>query len=179
MAVVQRAGAAPLWWLGVVAAGAGLVPEGLTGRRIGVLVGALLFLLAAAVVPLVRGGRAAALAAEAERAARSDILQARSVTVRNWRRGHRWWLLLAFAAALGSAFALPAAGGMVLSGWGTGLWLRARGTGRVEEAREVLLWTAADALGRGAGDPLGARTTRLWTTGTEAGDAAPGGGRRR
>lgn len=62
MAVVQRAGAAPLWWLGVVAAGAGLVPEGLTGRRIGVLVGALLFLLAAAVVALVRGGRAAALA---------------------------------------------------------------------------------------------------------------------
>ncbi|MFF8493840.1 hypothetical protein ACF06O_23715 [Streptomyces albidoflavus] len=179
MAVVQRAGAAPLWWLGVVAAGAGLVPEGLTGRRIGVLVGALLFLLAAAVVPLVRGGRAAELAAKAERAARSDILQARSVTVRNWRRGHRWWLLLAFAAALGSAFALPAAGGMALAGWGTGLWLRARGTGRVEEAREVLLWTAADALGRGAGDPLGARTTRLWTTGTEAGDAAPGGGRRR
>ncbi|MEY6569794.1 hypothetical protein AB8B12_33715, partial [Streptomyces sp. PGLac3x] len=87
-------------------------------------------------------------------------------------------LALAWAAALGSAFALPAAGGLLLAGWGTGLWLRARRTGRVEEARDALLWTAADALGRGAGDPLGARVTRLWTTGTEAGDAAPGGGRR-
>ncbi|WP_436740396.1 hypothetical protein [Streptomyces sp. BBFR102] len=178
MAVVQRAGAAPLWWLGLIAAGAGLVPEGLTGRRIGVLVGALLFLLAAGAVPLVRRGRAAALAEDAERAARADVLQARSVTVRTWRRGHAWWLALAFAAALGSAFALPAAGGMLLAGWGTGLWLRARGTGRAEEAREALLWTAVDALGRGAGAPLGARTTRLWTTGTGAGDAAPGGGKR-
>ncbi|MGG7614031.1 hypothetical protein ACQ5JZ_32265, partial [Streptomyces sp. ZG43] len=62
MAVVQRAGAAPLWWLGLVAAGAGLIPEGLTGRRIGALVGVLFFLVAAVVVPLVRGGRAAALA---------------------------------------------------------------------------------------------------------------------
>ncbi|NEE45003.1 hypothetical protein G3M55_10320, partial [Streptomyces sp. SID8455] len=67
MAVVQRAGAAPLWWLGVVAAGAGLVPDGLTGRRIGVLAGALLFLSAAALVTLVRGGRAAALAEHAVR----------------------------------------------------------------------------------------------------------------
>ncbi|MFC7470344.1 hypothetical protein ACFQVA_26440 [Actinomadura keratinilytica] len=98
------------------------------------------------------------------------------MTVRNWRRGHAWWLALAFAAALGSAFALPAAAACCWPSWGTGLWLRARRTGRVEEAREVLLWTAADALGRGAGDPLGAKATRLWTTGTEAGDAAPGGG---
>ncbi|MFD5024426.1 hypothetical protein [Streptomyces sp. NPDC058373] len=179
MAVVQRAGSAPLWWLGAIAAGVGLIPDGLTGRRIGVLVGALLFLLAAVLVPLVRGGRAAALAQDAERAARADILQARSVTVRNWRRGHAWWLALAFAAALGSAFVLPAAGGMLLAGWGTGLWLRARRTGRVEEAGDALLWTAADALGRGAGGPLGAKATRLWTTGLRAGDAAPGGGKRR
>ncbi len=179
VAVVQRAGAAPLWWLGVVAAGAGLVPDGLTGRRIGVLTGALLFLSAAALVTLVRGGRAAALAEHAVRAARSDVLQARSVTVRNWRRGHAWWLALAFAAALGSAFALPAAGGMLLAGWGTGLWLRARRTGRVEESHDALLWTTADALGRGGGDPLGAKATRLRTTGSRAGDATPGGGRRR
>lgn len=40
------------------------------------------------------------------------------MTVRNWRRGHRWWLLLAFLAALGSAFALPAAGGLLVAGTG-------------------------------------------------------------
>jgi hypothetical protein len=36
VAVVVRAGAAPLWWLGVCAAGIGLLIPGLTGRRIGV-----------------------------------------------------------------------------------------------------------------------------------------------
>ncbi|MYR58334.1 hypothetical protein GTY54_19545, partial [Streptomyces sp. SID625] len=50
VAVVVRAGAAPMWWLGVVAAGAGTLVPGLTGRRIGVLAGAALFLVAAAVV---------------------------------------------------------------------------------------------------------------------------------
>ena len=36
MAVVVRAGAAPLWWCGVAAAGIGAMIPGLTGRRIGV-----------------------------------------------------------------------------------------------------------------------------------------------
>ncbi|MYW45373.1 hypothetical protein GT346_19095, partial [Streptomyces sp. SID161] len=47
VAVVVRAGAGPLWWLGVLAAGIGAVPQGLTGRRIGVLAGAALFLAGA------------------------------------------------------------------------------------------------------------------------------------
>ncbi|NEC48763.1 hypothetical protein G3I18_09265, partial [Actinospica acidiphila] len=62
VAVVVRAGAAPLWWLGVVAAGAGAFVPGLTGRRIGVLGGAALFLVAAALVTLTRRGRYRALA---------------------------------------------------------------------------------------------------------------------
>ena len=124
VAVVVRAGAAPLWWLGVLAAGIGLLAPGLTGRRIGVLTGAALFVLATAVVAGARRKRYAALAAAASRAGKHDVLQDRAVTVRNWRRGHRWWLLLAFLAALGSAFAAPAAGGMLLAGCGAGLWLK-------------------------------------------------------
>ena len=50
VAVVVRAGAAPLWWYGVLAAGVGVLLPGLTGRRIGVMAGAALFLVTAAVV---------------------------------------------------------------------------------------------------------------------------------
>ncbi|MGW1029140.1 hypothetical protein ACWD4J_36595 [Streptomyces sp. NPDC002577] len=179
VAVVVRAGAAPLWWLGVFAAGIGVLPPGLTGRRIGVLAGAALFLVAAAVVAYAHRKRYAALAAGAARAGKNDVLQDRAVTVRNWRRGHRWWLLLAFLAALGSAFAVPAAGGMLLAGTGAGLWLKAARLGRRERNDAALLWVRVDWLGRGAGAPAGKRAKGYRTTGVAAGDAAPGGSRRR
>ncbi|KEG41781.1 membrane protein [Streptomyces griseorubens] len=179
MAVVVRAGAAPLWWLGVVAAGAGAFVPGLTGLRIGALGGAALFLVAAALVTLTRRGRYRALARAAARAGRHDVLQDRAVTARNWRRAHRWWLLLAFLAALGSALAAPAAAGMVLAGCGVGLWLKAAWIGRLERADEVLLWVRVDWLRKGAGRPAGRAVKAYRTTGIAAGDAAPGGARRR
>ncbi|MEU3411199.1 MULTISPECIES: hypothetical protein [unclassified Streptomyces] len=179
VAVVVRAGAAPLWWLGAVAAGLGAVPEGLTGRRIGVLGGAALFLLGAAGVVLARRGRYAALARGAARAGKYDVLQDRAVTVRVWRRGHRWWLLLGWALALGSAFAVPAAGGLLLAGLGAGLWLKAAWIGRLERSAQVLLWVRVDWLGRGGGSPAGKAVKSLRATGVAAGDAAPGGARRR
>jgi hypothetical protein len=178
VAVVVRAGAAPLGWLGVVAAGVGVLVPGITGRRIGVLAGAALFLIAAAVVPLTRRKRYGALARGAARASKHDVLQDRAVSVRNWRRGHRWWVLLAFAAALGSAFAVPAAGGMLLAGAGVGLRLKAAWIGRLERAAESLLWVRVDWLGRGAGVPAGKRVKSYRATGIAAGDAAPGGARR-
>ncbi|WP_078914157.1 hypothetical protein [Streptomyces sp. NRRL S-37] len=179
VAVVVRAGAAPLWWPGVVAAGTGVLVPGLTGRRIGVLAGAALFLVAAAVVAYGRRGRYRALARSAARAGRHDVLQDRAVTVRNWRRGHRWWLLLAFVAALGTSFAVPAAGGLLLAGCGAGLWLKAAWIGRLERADEVLLWVRVDWLRAGAGRPAGKVVKGYRTTGVAAGDAAPGGSRRR
>ncbi|MGC0376855.1 hypothetical protein [Streptomyces sp. SAI-229] len=179
VAVVVRAGAAPLWWPGVVAAGTGVLVPGLTGRRIGVLAGAALFLVAAAVVAYGRRGRYRALARSAARAGRHDVLQDRAVTVRNWRRGHRWWLLLAFVAALGTSFAVPAAGGLLLAGCGAGLWLKAAWIGRLEQADEVLLWVRVDWLGAGSGRPAGKAVKGYRTTGVAAGDAAPGGSRRR
>ncbi|MEU0049228.1 hypothetical protein [Streptomyces sp. NPDC006309] len=179
VAVVVRAGAAPLWWTGVVAAGIGAVPEGLTGRRIGVLAGAALFLLGAAGVALARRGRYTALARGAARAGKYDVLQDRAVTVRNWRRGHRWWLLLGGAAALGSAFAVPVAGGLLLAGLGAGLRLKAAWLGRLERAGQTLLWVRVDWLGRYGGRPAGKAVRGLRGTGVAAGDAAPGGARRR
>lgn len=179
VAVVVRAGAAPLWWLGLVAAGAGAVPEGLTGRRIGLLAGAALFLVGAAGVALARRGRYAALARGVVRAGRYDVLQDRAVTVRAWRRGHRWWLLLGWAAALGSAFVVPAAGGMLLAGLGTGLRLKAGWLGRLERAGQTLLWVRVDWLDRSGGRPAGRAVKGLRGTGVAAGDAAPGGARRR
>ncbi|MFJ9664624.1 hypothetical protein ACIRPP_08375 [Streptomyces sp. NPDC101219] len=179
VAVVVRAGAAPLWWLGVFAAGIGVLVPGLTGRRIGVLAGAALFLVAVAAVAYARRGRYRALARSAARASKHDVLQDRAVSVRNWRRGHRWWLLLAFLAALGSAFALPAAGGLLLAGCGVGLWLKAAWVGRLEQADDVLLWVRVDWLDGRAGAPAGKRVKAHRTTGIAAGDAAPGGARRR
>ncbi|MFJ8732540.1 hypothetical protein [Streptomyces bauhiniae] len=179
VAVVVRAGAAPLVRLGVPAAGIGAVPEGLTGRLVGVAAGAVLFVTATAVTALAHRPRYAALAAGATRAGRYDLLQYRAVTVRNWRRGHRWWLLLAFVAALGSAFALPVAGGLLLTGVGTGLRLKARWLGRRERALDALLWVRVDWLDRRGGAPAGKAVRELRTTGVGAGDAAPGGARRR
>ncbi|MEU8029025.1 hypothetical protein AB0C13_10330 [Streptomyces sp. NPDC049099] len=179
VAVVVRAGAAPLWWSGVFAAGIGALPQGVTGRRIGVLAGAALFLVGAAVMALVRRRRYGALARGAARAGKYDVLQDRAVTVRNWRRGHRWWLLLACAAALGSAFAVPTAGGMLLAGLGTGLRLKAAWIGRWERDGETLLWVRVDWLDRRGGGPAGKAVKGLRGTGIAAGDAAPGGTRRR
>lgn len=179
VAVVVRAGAAPLWWLGVFAAGVGVLPPGLTGRRIGVLAGAVLFIVATAVVALTRRRRYTDLARGVARAGKNDVLQDRAVSVRNWRRGHRWWLLLAFAAALGSSFAVPAAGGMLLAGAGTGLRLKAAWLGRRERAGETLLWVRVDWLGARGGRPAGKAVKAYRGTGIAAGDAAPGGARRR
>ncbi|MER5429305.1 hypothetical protein [Streptomyces sp. NPDC002588] len=179
VAVVVRAGAAPLWWAGVFAAGVGVLPPGFTGRRIGVMAGAALFIVAMAVVALRGRRRYTELARGAARAGRHDVLQDRAVTVRAWRRGHRWWLLLAFAAALGSSFALPAAGGMLLAGIGTGLRLKAGWLGRRERDGDALLWVRVDWLGRYGGRPAGKTVKAYRGTGIAAGDAAPGGARRR
>ncbi|MFD8067765.1 hypothetical protein [Streptomyces parvulus] len=179
VAVVVRAGAAPLWWLGVVAAGVGVLVPGLTGRRIGVLAGAALFVVATAVGAWARRGRYTALAASAARAGRHDVLQDRAVTLRNWRRGHRWWLLLAFLAALGSAFAMPAAGGLLMAGCGAGLWLKSAWIGRREQSGEALLWVRVDWLAHSGGRPAGKTVRAYRGTGLAAGDAAPGGARRK
>ncbi|MGW7208093.1 hypothetical protein [Streptomyces sp. NPDC054837] len=179
VAVVVRAGAAPLWWAGVFAAGVGVLVPGLTGRRIGVLAGAALFIVAAALVAYRRRRRYTALTRGAARAGKHDVLQDRAVTVRNWRRGHRWWLLLAFAAALGSSFVVPAAGGMLLAGTGVGLWLKAAWLGRRERAEEALLWVRVDWLDAHGGRPAGKSVKAYRGTGVAAGDAAPGGARRR
>ncbi|MET7455123.1 hypothetical protein ABZT03_25140 [Streptomyces sp. NPDC005574] len=179
MAVVVRAGAAPLWWAGVFAGGVGVLVPGVTGRRIGVMAGAALFIVAAAVVAYRGRRRYTDLARGAARAGRHDVLQDRAVTVRNWRRGHRWWLLLAFVAALGSAFAVPAAGGMLLAGCGAGLRLKAAWLGRRERDGEALLWVRVDWLDARGGRPAGKPVRAYRGTGIAAGDAAPGGARRR
>ncbi|MEU0947580.1 hypothetical protein ABZ379_33505 [Streptomyces canus] len=179
VAVVVRAGAAPLWWLGVCAAGVGLLIPGLTGRRIGVMAGATLFIGAVAVVSYSRRKRYTTLGRAAARAGKHDVLQDRAVSVRNWRRGHRWWLLLAWLVALLSSFALPVAGGMLLAGCGTGLRLKAAWLGRREREGDALLWVRVDWLDARGGRPAGKAVKAYRSTGVAAGDAAPGGARRR
>lgn len=169
VAVTVRAAGTWLWWAGVVAALPGTgVTFSPTGRRIGVLAGAVLFLLALVIVPLVRGGRYAKRAAAASKAAKHVFLQDRRVTARAWIRRRRWWLLAAFVVAAGANVLLPCAAGMLLGGAGAGVWLRSRRLARIERARDALLWVRTD------GDP-----GLYQFTGIAAGDAAPGGGPRR
>ncbi|MFE7132281.1 hypothetical protein ACFVIM_15615 [Streptomyces sp. NPDC057638] len=175
VAVVVRAGAAPLWWLGLLAAGTGTLLPGLTGRRIGVLTGAALALIVGTVTALARWRRYRGRATAATRAARGDVLQDRRVTLRLWRRAHRWWFAAAFLAAVASSFVLPAAGGLVVAGVGAGLWAKAVRLGQWERDQDRLLWVRADAAQGGRT----LRTAAFWCTGVAAGDAEPGGSRRR
>ncbi|MEU5715526.1 hypothetical protein AB0G71_06995 [Streptomyces sp. NPDC020403] len=177
MAVIVRAGAAPLWWPGLLAAAVGAFVPGLTGRRVGLLAGAALFLVTAAAVSTVRTGRYAELARAATRAGRGDFLQDRAVTVRTWRRRNRWWLPAAFLLAVCSAWVLPGAGGLLLAGAGAGLWVKAVRLGQRERRDDVLYWVRTDRVERGR--PAGRQVEAYRTTGPMAGDAAPGGARRR
>jgi hypothetical protein len=169
VAVTVRAAALWLWWAGVVAAAPGTaVTFSPTGRRIGVMAGAAAFIVAAVVAYAVRGGRYAERAGSATRAPKIVFLQDRRVTGRAWLRRRRWWLLAAFLVAGASSLVLPCAGGMLLAGVGAGLWAKSVRIGRLERSRDALLWFRPD------GDPAAYQLT-----GIAAGDAAPGGGRRR
>ncbi|MGW7351276.1 hypothetical protein [Streptomyces sp. NPDC054784] len=175
--VYLRAAAGAWWWTGLLAAAVGLAVPGWSGRRIGVLSGALLFLCAAAGAFAVRRGRFRGLLAEAAPAGKWAVLRDRAVTVREWRRVHRWWLPLGFAAAVASSAAVPAAGGAVLAGAGAGLWAKSVWLGRWELRHERLLWVRPEwAAGRG---PARAEVRGWMTTGPLAGDAVAGGARRR
>ena len=103
------------------------------------------------------------------------------MTVRDWRRGHRWWLLLAFAGRAGQ-FVRRARGGRHAAGRVPvpGCGSRPPGSGGCERADDALLWVRVDWLGRALRPPRPAsRSRRTAVTGIAAGDAAPGGSRRR
>ncbi|MEU3458711.1 hypothetical protein ABZ721_01985 [Streptomyces sp. NPDC006733] len=142
--VLVRVAGRWLFWLGAVAAVGGVFVPGLTGRRIGILGGAVLFAVAAAVTFSVRRSRYTALGADAARAPKSVFLQDRRVTARVWLRRRAWWLLAAFALAAASCLLASAAGGMLLAGAGAGLWLKSLWFGRVERTRDVRYWVRPD-----------------------------------
>jgi hypothetical protein len=176
VAVYVRTAGTVWWWTGVVAAGAGAVIPGLTGRRIGVLAGAAAFVVAGVAAFCARRRRFLGLLHARSTAGKWALLRDRAVTVREWRRAHRWWPALGFVAALGSSVVVPVAGGAVLAGAGAGLWEKAVWIGRWERLHEQLLWVRPEwAAGRG---PAGGRVRGWMTTGPLAGDAAEGGVRR-
>ncbi|MCQ4080494.1 hypothetical protein NGB36_07735 [Streptomyces sp. RB6PN25] len=177
VAVMVRTAALWCWWLGAIAAFAGAFVPGFTGRTIGLVAGAALFLVAAATAFLVHRRRYTELENGATRAAKTVILQDRRVTARAWLRARRWWLLLALTLAVASSLAAPAAGGMLLAGLGAGLWAKAVAIGRWERRNEALLWVRPEWASRRG--PAGRDVKSYLTTGPVAGDARPGGARRR
>ncbi|GAA2414516.1 hypothetical protein GCM10010420_50180 [Streptomyces glaucosporus] len=177
VAVYVRTAGVALWWTGAAAAVVGVAMPGLTGRRIGVLAGAALLVVAAFTAFLVRRRRCGTLLRGATAAGKWVVLHDRAVTVRVWLRANRWWLTAAFLAAVASSAALPAAGGMLLAGIGLGLRAKAVWLGAWERSNEKLLWVRPEwADGR---SPARGKVRGWMTTGPLAGDAAPGGARRR
>jgi hypothetical protein len=170
VAVTVRVAARWLWWLGILAAGIGVFVPSLLGRRIGVLAGAAIFIVAAALAFWLRRKRYVTLADAATRAPKSVFLQDSRVTARAWTRSRRWWLLLFFLLAIATSAVAPAAGGLLLAGVGFGLWAKALWLGRLERSRDVLLWVRPEA---------GKDDAAYETTGPVAGDAGPGGSRRK
>ncbi|OEV05387.1 hypothetical protein, partial [Streptomyces oceani] len=167
--VYLRAAAGAWWWTGLLAAVVGVLPPGLTGRTIGVWLGVLLFPLVGAVVFRVRRRRCVGLLGALTTAGKWVQLRDRAVTVREWRRRHRWWLLLGFLTAVASSLAVPAAGGAALAGAGAGLWFKAMWLGRWELRHERLLWVRPEwADGR---SPARKQVRGWMTTGPLAGDA--------
>lgn len=176
VAVYVRTAGTAWWWTGVVAAGAGLAIPGLTGRRIGVYAAAAAFVVTAVAAFLARRRRCVGLLAARSAAGKWALLRDRAVTVREWRRAHRWWLALGFVLAVASSLVLPSAGGAALAGAGVGLWAKAVWIGRWEKRNETLLWVRPEWAG---GRSPARRQVRGWmTTGPLAGDAAEGGVRR-
>jgi hypothetical protein len=176
VAVLVREPGRWMWWLGLAGAVVGLEVPGFTGRRIGLLAGAVLFLLAVVAAALVRRGRYRKLGSNAQRASRAVTLQDRRTTIRLWRRAHRWWLPAAFVACAGSCFLAASAGGMLLAGVGAGLWAKAIWLGQWEREHDVLLWVRPEWATRG---PAAKSVPNYQTTGPAAGDAAPGGAPRK
>ncbi len=159
-AVVVRAGAA-LWWLGARGGTIGLLPGGLTGRRIGVW--------RAPCRPRGRGGGGVRQARAAHRAhrlggprreARRAPGPGRHRTELAARGHHAGGWPSRIARPSGSAFAVPAAGGMAVAGAGAGLWLKAAWLGRCERNDDALLWLRVDWLGTRAGAPVGLSRSR-------------------
>ena len=162
VAVVVRAGAAPLWWLGVFAAGVGLLIPGLTGRRIGVMAGPR---CSSSPWPWWRTGRRkryTTLGRAAARAGKHDVLQDRAVSVRNWRRGHRWWLLLALLVALAVRSPCPPRAACCSPGAVPGCGSRPPGSGGSSGPR-------TRCCGCGS---TGSAATR-WSPGRQAGQGVP------
>ncbi|MER5783217.1 hypothetical protein ABT104_16065 [Streptomyces mobaraensis] len=172
VAVIVRAPAAPLWWLGLLAAGIGAALPGLTGRRIGLLTGAALFLATATAAFTARRKRYAHLANAASRAGKAVFLQDRAVTARAWRKDRRWWLALAFPAAVATSLVAPGTAGLALAGLGAGLWAKAQWLGGLERRAGTLLWVRTEWA---KGGPAGKHVRGYLTTGLAAGDAAPRG----
>lgn len=176
VAVPVRAAGRAWWWLGLLSASGGVFVPGLVGRGTGLLAGAVAFLVAAVTAYGMRWRRYTGLAGAASRAGRSVILQDRAVTVRGWRRARRWWFPLGLVLAVGSSAAVPAAAGLLIAGIGAGLWLKAVRIGRWERAHGALLWVRPEHARRSPA----AKAVPAWlTTGPAAGDARPGGARRR
>ena len=176
VAVYVRTAGTAWWWTGVVAAGAGLAIPGMTGRRIGVCVAAVAFLVAGAAVFVVRRRRYVGLLSARSAAGKWASLRERAVTVGEWRRAHVWWLVLGLVLAVASSLAVPGAGGAVLAGAGAGLWAKAVWIGRWEKRHETLLWVRPEWAG--GRSPVHAQVRGWMTTGPLAGDAAEGGVRR-
>ncbi|MFC1416993.1 hypothetical protein [Streptacidiphilus cavernicola] len=142
--VIRGTVARTLLWIGAVGAVAGLAVPSLTGRRHGALVGLAAFVVFALVGLLQRYRWYTARANTLERAPFAVTTEPPIETRHRLARGNSLWLLVGMSttAALG-LLGGPAAGMLVL-GYGVGLFCATQLLARWERGHETLVWARTE-----------------------------------
>ena len=168
--VVRSAVARTLMWIGLVGTLAGLLEPTMTGRRRGGLLGVGLFVLAALLGLLLRRRWYARQAREAAKAAFAVTLEPPHETRLRLARMNVAWLLGGMAATCGLGLVAGSAAGMLVLGYGVGLFLAALLLTRWEHQQQTLLWARTEdgrLLGRRS------RINGFAFTGPAAGNVRP------
>jgi hypothetical protein len=168
--VIRATVARTLLWIGVVGMLAGLLIPSVTGRRHGVMIGAAAGLLAALAGLLLRSRWYRARIAAADKAAFAVTLEPPQATRRRLARDNALGLLIGMIVVCAAAVAAAPAAGMVVFGYGFGLFVATRLTARWERVNETLVWARTEdarLLGRRS------RIGPFATTGPAGGQVRP------
>jgi hypothetical protein len=142
--VIRGTVARTLLWIGLVGAVAGLVVPSLTGLRRGSLVGVAAFVLFTLVGLLQRYRWYAARARTPEKAAFAVTMEPPVETRHRLARGNALWLLIGMAVTCALGLVGGPAAGLLVLGYGFGLFCATRLQARWERSHETLLWARTE-----------------------------------
>ncbi len=142
--VIRGTVARTLLWIGLVGAAAGMVIPSLTGRRHGLMIGAAAFVLFALVGLLQRARWYAKRARTLEKAPYAVTTEPPAETRLRLARSNALWLLVGMSATCAAGLAGGPAAGMLVFGYGFGLFCATRLLARWERRHETLVWARTE-----------------------------------